>query len=94
MELVMTIFLHSFLAGGLDTDEPWQGRWEGGVLVECHGEQERKGQSKTDGQTAGRTSDESDSEQESHPSISAFQLSLSLFTLIRAAENNRTFIMP
>jgi hypothetical protein len=34
----------SLFAGGLDVDEPWQGRWEGGVLVECHGEQEREGQ--------------------------------------------------
>ena len=24
-------------SGGLDTDEPWQGRWERGVLVECVG---------------------------------------------------------
>ena len=40
-----------FFAGGLDTDEPWQGRWESGVLVECHGEQERKGQDETVGRT-------------------------------------------
>ena len=44
------VFFFSF-PGGLDTDEPWQGRWEGGVLVECHGEQERKGQDKTNVRT-------------------------------------------
>jgi hypothetical protein len=25
------------LTGGLDTKEPWQGQWNGGVLVECVG---------------------------------------------------------
>ena len=44
------------VSGGLDTDEPWQGRWEGGVLVECHGEPERKGQDQTDPLLTSRTS--------------------------------------
>ena len=26
--------------GGLDTAEPWQGRWAGGILVECVGNQD------------------------------------------------------
>lgn len=25
------------ILGGLDTSEPWQGQWNGGVLVECVG---------------------------------------------------------
>ena len=27
--------------GGLDTSEPWQGQWNGGVLVECVGRPEQ-----------------------------------------------------
>ena len=35
---MLLIFLHFyFLPGGLDTSEPWQGEWNGGVLVECVG---------------------------------------------------------
>ena len=26
-----------YFLGGLDTSEPWQGEWNGGVLVECVG---------------------------------------------------------
>ena len=33
--------------GGLDTSEPWQGQWNGGVLVECVGRPE---QSRTEAQ--------------------------------------------
>ena len=29
-----------FSIGGLDVSEPWQGRWNGGVLVECVGRKE------------------------------------------------------
>ena len=29
-----------FSLGGLDVSEPWQGRWNGGVLVECVGRKE------------------------------------------------------
>ena len=32
--------LFLFLLGGLDTEEPWQGTWSGGVFVECVGKQE------------------------------------------------------
>ena len=28
------------ITGGLDTAEPWQGRWAGGILVECVGNRE------------------------------------------------------
>ena len=28
------------MKGGLDTAEPWQGRWAGGILVECVGNQD------------------------------------------------------
>ena len=31
-----TLITYYFL-GGLDTSEPWQGEWNGGVLVECVG---------------------------------------------------------
>ena len=31
----------SFFSGGLDTSEPWQGQWNGGVLVECVGRPEK-----------------------------------------------------
>jgi hypothetical protein len=30
------------LIGGLDTAEPWQGTWSGGVFVECVGKQENE----------------------------------------------------
>ena len=30
------------ISGGLDTAEPWQGRWAGGVLVECVGTPDNK----------------------------------------------------
>ena len=33
------------ILGGLDTSEPWQGRWNGGVLVECVGRAEPPAQS-------------------------------------------------
>ena len=29
-----------FILGGLDSAEPWQGRWASGVLVECVGRPE------------------------------------------------------
>jgi hypothetical protein len=32
--------MSSLLIGGLDNPEPWQGRWNGGVLVECVGRAE------------------------------------------------------
>ena len=28
--------------GGLDTSEPWQGNWNGGVLIECLGKEPRQ----------------------------------------------------
>ena len=30
------------LAGGLDTQEPWEGRWEGGVEVSCSSRASRR----------------------------------------------------
>ena len=33
-------FVQCEFLGGLDTSEPWQGRWNGGVLVECVGRAE------------------------------------------------------
>jgi len=33
--------------GGLDTDEPWQGTWSGGVFVECVGQPEEEAVSAT-----------------------------------------------
>ena len=30
----------SIILGGLDSAEPWQGRWAGGILVECVGRQD------------------------------------------------------
>ena len=36
------MFFRLFL-GGLDTAEPWQGRWAGGILVECVGNPDNSG---------------------------------------------------
>ena len=73
------------IPGGLDTDEPWQGRWEGGVLVECHGEQERKGQDRTDRQRDGHRTSRTANKNHTLPFLPYY---LSLLTLKRAAENN------
>lgn len=35
--------LYQFLLGGVNTPEPWQGRWNGGVVVECVGRSEPQG---------------------------------------------------
>ena len=37
MVLCVMMPMAMFLTGGLDNSEPWQGRWERGVVVECHG---------------------------------------------------------
>ena len=72
-------------SGGLDTDEPWQGRWEGGVLVECHGEQERKGQDKTDGKTQRHRTSWTTNKKHILPNLPDNYLSLALFILSTAA---------
>lgn len=84
----MTDVIFFFLPGGLDTDEPWQGRWEGGVLVECHGEQERKGQDKTDVRTLGHRT--SWTANKKHILRSLPDNYLFLFILDRAAQNYGT----
>ena len=53
------------ITGGLDTAEPWQGRWAGGILVECVGNRDessrgssnrnRQPQSQNAVQNAGQT---------------------------------------
>lgn len=35
--VLIKIFNNLSFLGGLDTSEPWQGEWNGGVLVECVG---------------------------------------------------------
>ena len=53
------------ITGGLDTAEPWQGRWAGGILVECVGNQDessrgssnRNRQPQTAVQTSGQMQD-------------------------------------
>ena len=47
----MIFKIHKFkflISGGLDSAEPWQGRWSGGVLVECVGSPNNIGSSNRD----------------------------------------------
>ena len=75
------------IPGGLDTDEPWQGRWEGGVLVECHGEQERKGQDKTDDKRRDGHRTRWTTNKNHTLQFLSYNYLYHLFTLIRAAKN-------
>lgn len=42
IDILVTSNYFDLNSGGLDSDEPWRGRWERGVLVECVGQQEKE----------------------------------------------------